>query len=232
MDFNEMLTDSSQYTKNALWGSWIKWAILALYTPINLGYYMCILRGERPAPQRIVDVEQTFMNGLKLFIVLLIYSVPVLIIAAIFLGGSYALLSSVILTGNSSAAIAIIGTMMIGSLITFLLSILVGLIAAVAAVRFSRTEDYSEAFNFGAVLNHIAKIGWGTYTVSLILPLLIIGIICLGLLFVPIIGWCLLLILIPVFGVFLSRYITLIYDSASPEGPGPSPASAPAGGPV
>ncbi len=207
-----MVADAFRYTRNALWGKWVKW--LVLYIPINLGYYRHILQGEVEPPTRIPDTEEVFIEGLKLLVVLAVYALPVIVIALAFFGGTYALLSTMILSGDASAAIAILGTVVLGSLVTFLLSILVGLIAAIAAIRFSRTNDYAEAFNFGAILDHIARIGWGNYIVSFLVPVLAIGIVVLGLLMIPFLGWALLFILGPVFGVFLSRYLTILYDAA------------------
>ncbi len=215
MDFSAMVADAIGYTRDALWGKWVKWLVLALYTPINLGYYRHILQGEAEPPARIPDTEEVFIEGLKLLLVLAVYALPVFVIAFAFFGGTYALLSTMILTGDASAAIAILGTVVLGSLITFLLSILVGLIAAIAAIRFSRTADYAEAFNFGAILDHIARIGWGNYIVSFLIPVLVIGIVVLGLLLIPLIGWALLVILGPVFGIFLSRYLASLYDAAA-----------------
>ena len=100
--------------------------------------------------------------------------------------------------------------------------------------------DFSEAFNIGAILRYIGKIGWINYIIALILITLVIAIpvvilvlafILLGgiimVLFrvsnIAILGFILALVIIiltlaPLFAVFQARYMTRVYDSASPEG--------------
>ncbi len=96
--------------------------------------------------------------------------------------------------------------------------------------------DFSEAFNLGAVINYIGKIGWINYFIALILITLIIaipiailvfGFILMGgvVLYLfnvstgAILGFVIALILIiltlaPLFTVFQARYMTRLYDSA------------------
>ena len=118
----------------------------------------------------------------------------------------------------------------------YLVEIIVRLILPVASIRFARTNSFSEAFNVGAILGYIGKIGWITYIIALILVALIIGIpICiliLGFILlggviirlsnIPILGFIFALVLVilvlsPLFAVFQARYMTRVYDSAVPE---------------
>lgn len=74
-----------------------------------------------------------------------------------------------------------------------------------------------QAFAFGAILEHIGKIGWGSYIIALIV-LWIVGIVfgfIVGILVViPVLGWLITLFLYPVWIIFTARYMTLIYESA------------------
>ncbi len=83
MEIGAMLSDSFEYTKEALVGQWTRWLILLVGTiifPILLGYTLLVYRGERtpPDPQDWVAV---FVDGIKLFIVQLVYAIPVIILS-------------------------------------------------------------------------------------------------------------------------------------------------------
>ena len=82
MEIGAMLGDAFAYTKDALVGNWVRWLILLVGTiifPIILGYTLLVYRGERtpPDPQDWVAV---FIDGVKLFVVQLVYALPVIVI--------------------------------------------------------------------------------------------------------------------------------------------------------
>jgi hypothetical protein len=117
----------------------------------------------------------------------------------------------------------------------YLVEIIVGLIVPIASIRFARTNSFSEAFNIGAILEYIGKIGWINYIIALILVTLVIaipiGIIILGFILlggiilfifkirnIAILGFIFALVLViltlvPLFTVFQARYMTRVYDS-------------------
>ncbi len=73
-----------------------------------------------------------------------------------------------------------------------------------------------EAFNFGAILGTIGKIGWINYIVALIIMAVIVGIVE-GILFaIPVIGGLLAFFLAPFIVLFEARYLCQVYDSAGP----------------
>jgi hypothetical protein len=243
MDFGAMLDDAFAFTKQGVFENANRWlklilAILCLGIPLN-GYVMRIYRGEHPAPE--VDNWGTlFVDGLKLMIVGLIYTIPVFIIWAIAYGsiflaalsGSNGHMNSATMSGWSPN----IGLV----LLMYLVEIVLGLIVPVASIRFARTNTFSEAFNVGAIFGYIGKIGWINYIIALILVALVIGIPICILVFgfiliggitmfmfkadsIAILGFILALVIIiltlaPLFTVFQARYMTRVYDSAKPEG--------------
>ncbi|MDD1699622.1 MAG: DUF4013 domain-containing protein [Methanoregula sp.] len=242
MDFGTVLDDALAYTKQGVFENTNRWvkliiAILCLGIPMN-GYIMRIYRGERPAPE--VDHWGTlFIDGLKLMIVGLIYTIPIIVIWAIVYGSIFLAVSSGS-NGHMNSAMVPGWTPNIGFvLLMYLVEIVVGLILPVASIRFARTNSFSEAFNIGTILEYIGKIGWITYIIALILVALIIGIpICILLLGFILLGGIILfvfkvsnivilgfifalvliiLILSPLFAVFQVRYMTRVYDSAVPE---------------
>jgi hypothetical protein len=242
MDFGTILDDTFAYTKQGVFENTNRWlkliiAILCLGIPMN-GYVMRIYRGEHPAPE--VDNWGTlFIDGLKLMIVGLIYTIPIFIICVIAYGSIFlAVLSGN--TGQMDSPIVSGWTPNIGLvLLMYLVEIAVGLIMPVASIRFARTNSFSEAFNIGAILEYIGKIGWITYIIALILIALIIGIpICIlvlgfillgGIIMfifkvsnIAILGFIFALVLViltlaPLFTVFQARYMTRVYDNAQSD---------------
>ena len=237
MDYGNLLDDALHYTKEGIFGRADRWmklilAIICLGIPMN-GYVMRIYRGANPAPE--VDGWGTlFVDGLKLIIIGIIYAIPMMIIY-VFLYGSLLL---ALVQGNAAAMKNWSPNLGL-TLLMYLIEIIIGVIMPVAAIRFARTGSFSEAFNFGAILETIKKIGWINYIIALILISLVIGIpVCIiifGMILIggisifmlgggtmALIGFIgagilILLILMPLFGVFQARYMTRVYESAAIE---------------
>ncbi|MEN6342057.1 MAG: DUF4013 domain-containing protein [Methanospirillum sp.] len=212
MDIGTMLGDALDYTQEALVGKWMRWLILLIGTiifPIILGYTLRVYRGE-PRPPDPRDWVGVFVDGIKLFVVELIWAIPVIIVLLIFFGGAIALMTS----GSNAATAAGIGTMLIGIPILIIVAIVVALFATMGAVRFARTDSFGEAFNFSAILAHIGRIGWGHYILALIVLMVIIGVISFVLGIIPIIGWIISIVIGPAISIYAARYMTQLYDSA------------------
>ena len=212
MDIGTMLGDSFEYTKEALVDKWMRWLILLIGTiifPIILGYTLRVYRGERtpPDPQDWIAV---FIDGIKLFIVELIWAIPVIIVGLLFFGGAFAMMAS----GSDAAAAAGVGTMLIGIPILLVVTLVVALFAAMGAVRFARTDSFGEAFNISAILAHIGRIGWGTYVLALVVLMAVFMVISGVLGVIPVIGWIISIVIGPALSIFGARYVTLLYDSA------------------
>jgi hypothetical protein len=220
MDIGKALNDSLEYAKDAVWEKWVRWILLIISTiifPLILGYELEVYRGKKPAPEPS-DWGKLFIDGIKLFIIQLIYAIPVLIVAVIFIG------TGVILAigGSPGAAMAAIGTIALGVILTLIVAIIIGLFEAMGVVRFARTGKMGEAFNFNAILAQIGKIGWGSYIIALIVVFIVAFIIAAILSIIPVIGGLLMLIVAPALAIFVARYITLLYDSV-PQGAPPAP---------
>jgi len=212
MEIGTMLRDAFEYMKEALVDKWMRWLILLIGTiifPIILGYTLRIYRGERtpPDPQDWVAV---FIDGIKLFIIELIWAIPVIIVGVIFFGGAVALMAS----GSNAGAAAGVGTMLIGIPILLVVILLVAIFATMGAVRFARTDSFGEAFNVSAILTHIGRIGWGSYILALIVLMIVLSAISFVLGLIPILGWLISILIGPGISIFAARYITLLYDSA------------------
>lgn len=209
-----MLGDAFEYTREGLIGKWTKWLLLIVISLVPIvnfimyGYLMEITRGARVVPE-LDDYGRLFFDGLKLFVVGLIYAIPLFIVYALILGATFALMGS----GSDTGAVAGFGTMMIGFLVVFILGVMIALFEVIGAIRLARTDSIGEAFNFSAILAHIGRIGWGPYVVALVVVIAAIVVVEVVLSIIPILGWLLLLILMPAFNIFAARYVTLLYDS-------------------
>jgi hypothetical protein len=197
-------------------GSFIGVFIVAVIAAIilsafYLGYQMKILRGETPLPI-VSGYGRLFTDGMRYLAIEIIYTLPVFIIIALTIGG--AIMSAISAGPDFEDVFPIIGGVIIGILVALIIGFIIGLFAVVGLVRFARTGRMSEAFNFGAIMTTIGRIGWGHYILALIIVVVLIVIVQIILGIIPYIGVILQLIVSPFITVFYSRYVSLLYDSA------------------
>jgi hypothetical protein len=239
MEYGTLLDDALTYTREGIFADLNRWAalilaVLCLGIPMN-GYVMRIYRGASPAP----EVERwgtLFIDGLKLMVVGLVYAIPMMIVWTAIYGGMF--LS--VMQGTAGTAAMENWSPDPGLLaLMYLIEILVGILMPVASIRFARTGSFPEAFNIGAIVATIRKIGWVAYLIALIVLALVVGIpiviLILGFILIGGAGLFLLgggdlampgliavlvlvlLILSPLFGVFQARYLTRVYDTAEQQ---------------
>jgi hypothetical protein len=216
MDFGKMVGDSFEYAKEAVVGKWNKWLMLIIATILLalplMGYAMKVLRGEKPAPE-VADWGTLFIDGIKAWIVSLIYAIPIIIVGFIVAGAS----AAAFISGNYSAMMAAFGAMALGGLVIFVLGVIILVFEVIGIVRFARTGSIGEAFNMSAILATINKIGWVPYIIALIVLMIvaiIIAIIVGILMMIPILGIIIYICLIAPITLLFMRYICLLYDSA------------------
>ncbi|NLB00181.1 MAG: DUF4013 domain-containing protein [Methanomicrobiales archaeon] len=209
MDYGNMLSDSFSYAKDAVWGKWVQWILLVISTiifPLIMGYVVRVYSGVKPAPEPGNWVGM-FIDGLKLWIIGIIYAIPIFIVAFI----------AAIPAAMVDDPLASLGTLSIGLIIMLVVAIIISLVAAIGMIRFAQKESMGQAFAFGAIIEHIGKIGWGSYIIALIILWIagvVLGIITSILAMIPILGWLIILFLYPAWIIFAARYMTLIYESA------------------
>ena len=213
MDYGNILGESFAYAKDALVGKWMQWVLLLVATILLaiplLGYSLKVLRGEKPAPE-VTGWGTLIIDGIKCLIVSIIWAIPALIIFFVMLGS----LAGALVSGNPATALAFIGGAILGFVIFIIVALITGLLATIGIVRFARTGSMGEAFNFGAILETIGKLGWVSYFIALLIIGVIIGIIEVVLTSVPVVGQLILFILLPFLVLWHCRYICLVYDSA------------------
>lgn len=241
MDFKDMLGDAFSYAKKGVFENMNRWlklilAVICLGIPFN-GYIMRVYRGTTPAPEAD-RWGMLFVDGLRLMVVGIIYAIPMLVLWVLIYGTMFLAIFSGTLQEN---AMADFEPDMLLLLLFYLAEFAMILIMPVASIRFARTGSFGQAFNFGAILETIGKIGWIRYIVALILVTIVVSIPIIVVIFVFIIIGALsvfllkgaglvvflallalmvliILILSPLFGVFQARYMTRLYETADTAG--------------
>jgi len=215
MDYGNMLSESFEYAQEGLIGKWTKWLLLLVATILLgiplLGYELKILRGEKPSPE-VSDWGTLIIDGLKFLVIVLIYLIPLIIIAVI----SIAPLGLAILSGQPAAILAAIGAALVGLVVFVIVAIFIALFACFGVIRFARTGSMGEAFNFSGIVATIGRIGWLSYIFALVILFIIIGIVEAIASAIPFIGQLLLFLITPFIVLFQARYLCQLYDSAGP----------------
>ncbi len=217
MDYGSVLGDSFGYAKDSVIGKWMQWVLLIIATILLtiplLGYSLKIFRGEKPAPE-VTGWGTLIIDGIKYAIVSIIWAIPCIILFVVFLGS----LIGAIATMNTAAVMAFISGAIISFIILVIVAIITGLLATIGIIRFARTGSMGEAFNFGAIIETIGKIGWGSYIIAMIVLLIVecivFGIIGVLNMVVPGLGLVVEIIILAPFTIFMSRYLCQVYDSA------------------
>ena len=215
-----MVSDAFAYAKDAVIGKWMQWLLLVIATILLsiplLGYTLKVLRGEKPAPA--VDGWGTLIiDGIKYFIVSLIWAIPCLIILFFGLGSLLAAVAANNLALDPGVIVAFIGGALIYFVLFVIVAIITGLLATIGIVRFARTGSMGEAFNFGGILETIGKIGWGSYILAMIVLFIIqfiLACIIVLIMMIPYLGFIIELVLLAPISLFEARYICRIYDTA------------------
>ena len=114
----------------------IAFAIFALITGYMLDVMKIAINREDGTPE--IDPKRQIINGIKLFVLAIIYMIiPIIIMAILAAINEY---------------LAIIG---------LILFIVFCILLVIAQCRFAKTESLGEALNFGEVINDIKEIGIG-----------------------------------------------------------------------
>lgn len=232
MDLTRLLGDSFEYAKDAIWGRWVRWLLLLISTiifPLIYGYTVRVMSGAKPAPE-LEGWIGLFIDGIKLIVITIIYSIPLMILTLLPFLMYFIPVSSTVtpvgsgpepLLGPELAAFAALAIFVI----FIVAAIIIGILSTFAMVRFSRTGKMGEAFRIRTLLTHIGRIGW----LNVFIALLVMGIataiaefilmlvVLFALMLVPIVGLLFLLLpflLMPAFIIFSARYVALLYESA------------------
>ncbi len=220
MDYIRFLSDSFDYTKEALWGRWVRWLLLLVSVvifPLIYGYTVRVMSGAKPAPEPEGWIG-LFIDGIKLIVISIVYAIPVWILTLIPLALYFIPVSVTTTPGAGSGGLFGPEVAIVIALVVFVIfivaAIAVGILATFAMVRFARTGRMGEAFRVRALVAHIGEIGWLDVFIGLLVVGIVLAIVEFVLLLVPLIGPVLIFLLTPAFIIFAYRYVALIYESA------------------
>ncbi len=223
MEIGEIISDSISFPSR----DWAKILILGIFfltsfiiiIPIFMvmGYCFRILKSSIAGFNELPDFDmlgEMFIDGLKVFIVTLVYFlIPILVIII----GGWASIASVSITGMADPTIfiALLGGI---SLIGVVLATVFGLMATIAIANMALNgSELGAAFRFSEILEQISMIGWGKYIVWYIVMIVIgfIGSMITSLLSqIPIIGIIIAILLIyPYLYMFYARSVALLFTS-------------------
>jgi len=221
MDYMRLLSDSFDYTKEALWGRWVRGLLLLVSTiifPFIYGYTVRVMSGRKPAPEPEGWIG-LFIDGIKLLVISIVYTIPAWVLAIVGFAAYFVPVS--VTTGSASSGSAPglgpeMGIFVLLALLVviFIVAIVVGILSTFAVVRFARTGKMGEAFRFGTLLSHIGSVGWLNVFIALLIMGIVLGIVEFVLMLIPVIGPIILLLLIPAVVIFAARYVTRLYESA------------------
>lgn len=223
MDYVSVISNSFEYTKEALVGKWMDWLILAVLAliqtftfsliPLLSGYVVRVISGKTPAP--VVDEwGKLFVDGWKANIIAFVYMIPAILVFLLL--GGIGLIAGMATTDPTAAGAAVLAALA-GAFLAVIVAIIMSFIALFALMRFAHTDSLGEAFNVGAILSHIGKLGWGTWIIAVIVLIVvafiysfIVGIIGM----IPFLGFIIMLFLNVAFAIFYGRYLALVYEAA------------------
>jgi hypothetical protein len=223
MDIGEIVSDSVMYPSS----DWKKVLILGILSLLSilivpiflvLGYAFRALKSTMDGSEELPEFDEwgnMFIDGLKVFVVELVYALPALIILIIGLGGT---ISALYFGGNTSfdpwAMIGVMGiTLILGLIVGLIMQILS--IMAVANMAYNNSE-LGAAFRFGEILEIISQIGWVDYIIWFVVIVIIggaiVGVLMNILGFIPYLGTIIgILVIAPYFQLFYYRALGLLY---------------------
>jgi Protein of unknown function (DUF4013) len=227
MNISDIISDSIKYPSSD-WGKVLILGVIViasiLIVPIFLlmGYIFRIIKATLAGLDELPEFDEIgamFVDGLKIFVVAIVYGIPVYIIALI--------IGLIVNTGvNTTTTIGLNPMMFWGLFVAYIVYIIValiiGLIEVIAIVNMAYYDgELGAAFRFSEILEHISRIGWGKYIATYIIVAIIafIGYLIGVLTFFILIGIILLpLVIAPYIAMFASRAIALLFAySGEPE---------------
>ena len=139
-----------------------------------------------------------FLDGLLATIITLLYMIPYCIISVLLKFGPM-LNTAYVLVSLFIEIIVLIVTMMV---------------LLMALIRFAKAQRFGAAFEFKELFNVIGTIGWLTYLVNIIVIGIVITVIYLILLLIPVVGWVLLIVIMPFLMIWEAKFFATLYESA------------------
>ena len=229
MDIGKNITDSLRYPSQ----DWVKIIILAVISIIPIvnfmsgGYYLRIIKSTLAGLEEIPefdDLVELFIDGIKIFIICLIYSVIPLIfyvLSVAFVG--YETVSSSTTTSSifSSYLPGLTGISLVFLIIAVISALIISILAYMSIDNMAyHGSKIGAAWRYREIVNRIAVIGWGNYILWWVILTLIITVagfiigIVGGILLYFILGFLVILFGYSYLVIFQARSVALIFESS------------------
>lgn len=137
----------------------------ALFLPL-LGYMLEVIKNVRDGQTKLpewTDFGNLFVKGLMLFLIILIYQIPVIILACLS-GGINAAMTQ----ADSDMAQALTIVSVCFSCLQFVASLVVGAIMPAAWIRYAQYDTFGSAFQFNEIFKFISA-NIGNYIIAILL---------------------------------------------------------------
>ena len=237
MDIGDVVSDSLKYpssnwSKVVILGILLLISILIIPIFLSLGYMFRVIKATLAGVDELPSFdewEEMLIDGVKLFLVYLIYSLPAIIIGIFSVISLWSSLRSLIyITQTSGGNITpdaffniLGGTFLIGMIIAGLYILVIYPIMAVAVGNMAYYNgELGAAFRFDEILSTIYEIGWVDLIIWYIMMIVlgsIIGFIG-GIIGIIPIGWLVIILIVyPYLYLFYSRAVARLYLSAFEE---------------
>jgi hypothetical protein len=236
MDVGNVMTDSLKYPssnwkKVLILGVMILFSFLIIPLFIALGYFVRILKASLAGLEDLPEFDEwvdMIVDGIKVFLVGIIYSLPAIVITAVSMIAIWGSLSSIAAmqgmgtTVSPTTALGMFtGIGLVGILIAILYMLIITPILYVAIANMAYNEELGSAFRFSEIFGLISQIGWVDLIVWYVVVILIGFVVSFigGIIgIIPIIGGIIAALTVyPYYNIFLSRAIAWLYASAFPE---------------
>lgn len=181
--------------------------------------------------QKLDDLFGLFFDGWKVNALVLYYAIPLVVIFLLYailftyMNGALDLVLNGDLSGIAAAADYL--SLAVYLILEFATAVFLALFACIGLVHLARTGSLRKAVNMGNIAGIIKRIGWYDYILCIVIItiiLLAVAVIFLGLasLFdytaaANAVCFCLLLFVSIPTGIFVTRYLANIYDTAFTE---------------
>jgi hypothetical protein len=183
--------------------------------PLPLGYLFKIIKSSFKGSDDLPDFNNwrsMYTDGLRLILVLLIYSIP---LVGVFLFFNYTVLFNLNIPGFS---LYLLWSWLLGSFIQVIIFLLIGLVEYIAIANMALYEgEIRAAFRFREIIQRISMIGWKEYLIYYAI-IWILGILTalISLLSLSImIGFVIIPLLIaPYFVILNTRFLALVFASS------------------
>jgi hypothetical protein len=225
MDIGYLTSDAAKYPLN----NWKKLIILGILLFIGflivpaflaIGYIFKSLKLSIVGFDELPDFDglgEMLIDGLKVFVVQLVYFIIPTIIILVGVSVSLSSISTLQNIGDFTFFSAVFsfmgGLIIVGSIIAVISSVFF----TIALANMAYYNEFSAAFRFAELLDTITAIGWVDFIIWYVMMMIVgacIGFIATMLLFIPILGWALIILVIfPYLYLLYARALGLLFVS-------------------